>query len=315
MSTNKKQLPAVRVKKHTQIAEELKCELYSDRRITLTKERAYKFLELDTFQGERAVNEHHVQFLFDQQQIGRFMWEQVAICTADYNSKTYRLNGQHTCWMRVNMDDKDEDPQVRELCYKVKTEEDLRGLYCTFDRNKSRSPAHSLKALMVGTPIMDGLWIGNLKHITGGLRLWLFGDSPDAKRMPPEDIHALITEKYTELFRASSFLHKELVEAFPALKREAVCAAIIATMNSNPDKSREFWAPIATGLGFTEKTDARYQLRNWLETHVRKDRSSASLVIVTSEDTYRVCVQAWNRWRKGQQVSILRAPEERPKVA
>ena len=43
----------------------LKYKIASDEEINLTKARAFQFLELKTFEGERPVRERHVQFLFD----------------------------------------------------------------------------------------------------------------------------------------------------------------------------------------------------------------------------------------------------------
>jgi hypothetical protein len=59
--------------------------------------------------------------------------------------------------MRANTPDdwfirkSDKEPEVREMIYEVDTMEQLRALYSTFDQNKSRTPAHVFRALVVGT--------------------------------------------------------------------------------------------------------------------------------------------------------------------
>ena len=53
----------------------LKYKIISDEEINLTKAKAYEFLELKSFSGERAVREQHVQFLFDEYTSSRFLWQ------------------------------------------------------------------------------------------------------------------------------------------------------------------------------------------------------------------------------------------------
>lgn len=312
MSKNNKAGPAIKVKDHTLLANELDYEVVSDRQIKFTEARAQEFLELPIFQGERSATDRHVQFLYDQWSTGRFVWEQVQIGLCILGGKTYRINGQHTCWMRWNIGSKlKEEPQVRETTYRVKTEEALRALYCTFDRNKPRSSGHSLKALLVGQRCTDGLWSTTIGNLAIGLRMWRFGDTDQASRMTAEDMAVLVTEQYPDLFLSTGRLFQELYDSFNAIRRTGVIAALFATMESQPNKAHEFWGPVATGLNLTEKTDARYALRKWL---TETTRGAAHKTISTPEETYRVCINAWNKWRKSQPMSVVRATEERVKA-
>lgn len=303
---------AVKAKLRQMMAKDLQYEVVSDKKIILTAERAFAFLEMPTFEGERQVSQRHVQYLADQFSTGRFMWEQAVIGTCWLGEQQYRINGQHTCWLRVNITEKIE-PQVKELIYRVKDMANLRGLYCTWDRNKSRSNSHSFKAMAVGSQMADGLWTSTLGKLAAGLIFWKFGDTREARQMTPEDIAALAMEQYPDLYKSVGMLFQELLDTFKPIGRAAVLAAVFATMESKPDKNRDFWGPVCTGLGLNEKTDPRYALRNFLQTHGRGTRGS-DLMSTSSEDMYKVCINAWNKWRKNKPVQVLKTTEEREKA-
>lgn len=314
MTKEKKAGPAIKVKDHTILAAELKSELVSDRKLELTVKRAEEFLEMDTFQGERPPADRHVQFLYDQYAVGRFMWEQVCIGIGECEGKRYRLNGQHTCWMRLNVKE-NISPQVREMVYRVKDMESLRALYCTFDRNKPRTNSHSLKALLVGTSLTSTIRASAIGNLASGLKFWRFPDTRSSRAMTPDDVAVLCSEQYPELFKAVGALYQELAEDYHPLKRNSVVAAMFATMEAKPDLARDFWGPVGTGLGLTEKTDARHQLRRYLDTHVRASgHGNADDAIATGpEEMYRVCIGAWNRWRRKESVQVLKTSDQRVK--
>lgn len=306
MKKDKTQL-AVKVKEHTLLANKLRAEVVTDKVILLTDEKAAEFLEMETFSGERQVSQKHVQYLYDQYSTGRFLWEQAHIAVAIMGGKKYRINGQHTCWMRMNISDKIE-PKVKETVYKVPDEENLRALYCSFDRNKARSSGHSLKALLVGHSCATDLWASTLGKLALGLRMWRFGDNEQATKMSPEDLATLVTEQYPQLFRTTGILFQEMFDTFPAVQRMGVIAALFATAQVQPNKVNDFWMPLASGLGLNEKTDARYVLRRWLDETARSSSHDGG---VSPEETYRVCINAWNKWRKGTPVTMLKTTDER----
>lgn len=317
MKKTKDQGPAVKVTDHTIIADELKTEVVTDRRIELTVERAIAFLEMPVFSGERNVSQTHVQYLYDQWRTGRFMWEQALIAVGMLDGASYRLNGQHTCWMRWGIDENNgklkEEPRIREIVYKVKTMEDLRGLYCTFDRNKTRTNGHSFKALIIGSSMTDGLWTSLLGHLGAGLMMYKFGDTTEARAMAPEDMAQISLKNYPELFKSVGMLLQDLWDAFRPLRRKGVLGALFATMEAQPTRCKDFWGPVATGLTLNEETDARYKLRQFLEKHGHQQSSAKEASVISPEDAYRVCIGAWNRWRKNEPVSVLKSSEKRVK--
>lgn len=303
------------------IAEQLKVKIASDKTVNFSKEKAFQYLELDTFQGERIVNERHVQFLYNAWVGGRFMWDHVIIACCILGDKKYRVNGQHTCWMRVNLDEdyfikRGEGPRVREVVYQVESEDQLRALYSTFDQNKTRSQAHVFKALVAGTSQVQDLWPSVLGNLGSGLKMWLFADD-DRRLVTSNDIASLISDKYEHLFKTVGlFYQSHYDQSSLFIRRRAVIAALFATFDKAGAKTgAEFWDPVANGLGLTAKDDPRYALRTFMDTHtLSSSRSRRTAGTYGSEDTYRICILAWNKWRQGhKQKTGLKTTDKRHK--
>jgi hypothetical protein len=295
------------------ISAPLKYSVVSDTEVALTKEQAYQFLELETFEGERQVNERHVQNLFNQWAAGRFMWEHVIIGTCDCNGHTYRINGQHTCWMRVNIT-KDIDPKVRVMHYKVNDAEQLRALYCVFDRAKSRTPSHIVRASLSGTRLAAELWPSVLDRLTSGFRMWRWDNYEEWNAIQPEDLVTLVEGEYNNIFRVVGFCFQELYE-WKYIRKAAIIAAMFATFSVSVKASLEFWRAVGAGLGLDDRNDARYKLRRYLEDKTQSKDGMSKKDRVTSEETYRASVHCWNHWRKGTPiVAGIKLPNKRPKA-
>lgn len=305
------------------IAEELKVKIASDKKINFSKQKAFEYLELDTFQGERQVNEHHVQFLYNAWVAGRFMWDHVILALCECEGKRYRINGQHCCWMRVNLPDdffikKGEEPRVREVIYSAVDQGQMRTLYSTFDQNKTRSPAHVFRALMSGTKQAEDLWPSVLNTLSAGIKHWLF-EWKDRWMINANDVSALVENKHSEIFRiVGLYIQSHFSKNAVWLRRAGVVAALFATFDKGGAKAAEFWDPVITGLGLTDKTDPRYALREFVTTHgqgISHINKRIASKLTNAEDTYRICILAWNKWRKGDKQRMgLRTTDTRVKV-
>lgn len=309
-----KSTPAVQVRQSKPITEQIEYKIVSDRKINLTSELAYKFLEMETFSGERQVNDNHVQHLFDEFCSGRFMWEQVTIGICRVGDKAYRVNGQHSCWLRVNIKDgKDTSCIVRELVYEVPDENNLRMLYSTFDQGKSRSNAHNFKVMMMDKSAARDIRASYLGPLATGLKLWLWEERRHIRaKSGAADLSILIGDQYGQLFKTVGMFYQANIPQYPTLKRASIIAALFATFEASANKAQEFWSVVVSGLGLTEKTDARYMLRKFIDTH--SHHISEGKTPVSQEEMFRVCIQAWNRWRKNEPVLSLRATEKRVKA-
>ncbi|HSS95488.1 MAG TPA: hypothetical protein VLK33_00580 [Terriglobales bacterium] len=293
----------------------LKYKLLSDEEVNFTKAKAFDFLELKTFEGERPVRDRHVQFLFDEWSGGRFLWQNIILASANCKGSQYRINGQHTCWMRVNIPERYEplNCKVRIMVYAVDTPDRLKTLYSVFDRGAPRTAGHLSKVLLMDTAAADGFPNLLINQMIAGFRIFFSPDLSKRKWMPINEWCGLIQNNYTTLFSITGqflALHKQ--EAI-WIRRAAVIAGLLATFEKNVEKSEEFWTPVFSGIGLDSKTDARYQLRRYMETHGH-DVAATSLTKVSPDAMFGVCINLWNHWRRGTPVTSVRPVDVRPKV-
>jgi hypothetical protein len=97
--------------------------------------------------------------------------------------------------------------------------------------------------------------------------------------------------------------------------RKPVVAAMFETFGKVPTIASEFWETIATGLRIDSKLDARYKLREDLLKKYTPIPTGRKLSDVkrnmTDEQVYRLCIVAWNRWRKDEKVQVLKWTKSR----
>jgi hypothetical protein len=300
----------------------LKYKIISDGEINLTKAAAYRYLELERFQGEREVRERHVQFLFDEWKSNRFLWQNVIIASAKISGgdTEFRINGQHTCWMRVQVNERYEplDCRVRSMVYQVQNQEQLRTLYSVFDRGAPRSVNHIGKVILSGTAAADGVQTNILSLLISAFKIFWNPESKSAelaRRVPlsMNDWCGIIDNNYSVIFNTvGRWASSRGVQSNSWAKRAAVVAAMFFTFEKELEAADEFWGRVMDGVNLTTKGDPRWQLRNYLMTHGHS--LASGLEKVGQEDMLRVCLNLWNHWRDGQQVTVVKNINERPKA-
>lgn len=293
--------------------EKLKVKVVRRTQGQLTHTAACTLLEMKTFDGERKEREDWVQHLYNQWLTGRFRWELVTIVTCRYKGEMYRLNGQHTCWMRLNLPEK-ENCSVEFYEYEVDSEDQLRALYAVIDRGKSRTHGHIIKASLTSTEYLGEVWPSLVNILAAGMKLWLYEKSNDQRQNGPDEMVALIQGQHNALFKLVGGFVQERIDSAQHIKRASTIAAIFATFDKAKTIAPEFWQPVCDGLNLGRKTDPRYQLRDTLmRSSVRGSVSDKR--VLGQEDMYRICVAAWNKWRKGEECATsLRAPSRRYKA-
>lgn len=300
-----------KVKKRVTAVDPLEYKKIEDVKINLNQTRAFEFLELATFPGERPVRERHVQYLYDEMVSGRFLWDNVILATAECSedNKTYRINGQHTCWARVNLDDSAK-VEVRSCRYRVENMTKVKELYSVFDRNAPRTNGHISKILLMDTNASRDIPNSIISRLVSGFKIH-FSES-EGGAFNPEEITAIITSNHSELFNKVGHFARVHYEDGVWIRRSSVLGAMFSTFESSEAKSNEFWTPVCDGVGLMARTDARWALRNYLTTHSMSSVGGSETV--GPETMYRVCINAWNHWRRNKEVSVLRSTETRIKA-
>jgi hypothetical protein len=291
----------------------LEYKIESQKTLELTKAKAFEFLDLLSFSGERSVREHHVQFLYDEWQAGRFLWHNVQLAAARLNGQLYRINGQHSSWMRVNIPDKCEPVKeaiVAERIYIVDSEEQLRNLYSAFDRAAPRSVSHISRVMLIGTDAARDIPYSYLNKLVAGFRVF-FAEDWNTANVNPNQLTGLINKSYCELFNVVGRFFQIHYDEAPRLKKAAVVGSMFATFEKNVMASTEFWGPVWSNVGHSSKSDPRWKLRTFIDSH---SQSSQSKTNIGTEDLYRACINTWNRWRAGDSVDVVRTTDKRLKA-
>jgi len=313
MTEDKLRVPVKR--RDSSFADPLRYKIQADTELKFTKGDAYKFLELGVFEGERPIRESHVQFLYDEWVAGRFLWQNVILASVKCGDREFRINGQHTCWMRVSVPEKNEplDPMIRMMVYIVNGREQMRALYSAFDRNTPRSAGHVSKVMLMDTEASKEIPASYIGRIVAGFRIFWEPEGNKRARLCPPELVGLIEKNYSRLFNIVGRFFTMRYSDSVVIRRAGVVGAMFATFERNVQKSDEFWSPVLTALGLNDKQDPRWQLRRYLEEHGHSMGSSVSIAIKT-EETYAVCVNAWNHWRAGTPITRLVTTDRRMKA-
>ena len=287
-------------------------KLVQTRKMDFTVEEAHKVLQHEEFPGDRTLRNGHVDYLISAMMRGTFHPEWVNLVICKFDGKTYRMNGQHTAWARIYMD-KGYSCPVTMLEYTAKSMEDMRILYSSIDRSSPRSKGDVIKSYLAGTPEFEGVKAQTLRVAPQGFAVWFWKSKHERNQHDGDDIAFLIkTEHYDLTMKVCGFMDRHSTRDCKHILRAAVVGAMFATFNKAPQIAMEFWGPVANGTGIEKTGDPRLKLRNEL-IRVAVDvgtGSQSDKKKVSQEYMFRQCVGAWNAYREGRSLQLLKAIEK-----
>lgn len=290
--------------------------LISDRRVYFTEALAHSILSMNEFCADRPLRDEHVTYLINAMKRGTFRpeWVKFITCTGA-DGKDYRMNGQHCAWARLEMPEKwGADCKVGVLHYEADTDQDMRLLYASIDRNAPRTRNNVVASHLIGTVQFAEVPARVVRLLTEGLAFWIWDTATERQRHDGDDVAYLVqTEHANMVNRLVGFLHTDedsvLANAQKHVRRAAVIAAMYETFSKAAAKSEEFWLAVRLGVGMLERNDPRLKLRNALMSCVLASSAARARAgkRVTNEEMYRWCVHAWNAWRRDEMLTYLRA--------
>lgn len=304
-------VPNIKTGPFVESTNKLKCDLLSEEHVELTDEKCAEYIELPHFEGERNTTDRHVQDIHDQILSGTFNWHSVLLVSAWLGDVRYKVNGQHTCWA-VYLLPRQVRHKVREQVYRVKDTTQLANLYATFDTG-GRTSTHMDSVQLVNREFSSGLPVSFVQRLGSGLKFHLWESEEHRRRVSPQQFASIVEQEHADLFKNGGKEITKICREDPSLRKNAVIAAMFATFNKVHGPSIEFWSAVATGLGLNVKTDARYRLRDQIPKMSKKPGAGGSdpKRILSPENQYRVCIAAWNKWRKGEPVNAWIRPTKR----
>ena len=310
------ELPVEPILDTTQVGEGYK--LKSSTTVEFTPDFAEKFLSLSEFvvgdeKLDRNLDNQHAIRLAREMLGGRFLWEQVNLVTCVCDGITYRLNGQHCSWARLAAHDEGLDPKtrspVRRLHYEAETVADMRRLYASLDRGKSRNNNNQVVAWLAGTEEFEGYSKQTLQLLAHGIGTWQW-ESKHTRKLHGGDERSLLllTKHHKVAMQVGTIIKGAKPSDAKHVRRAPVIGAMFATFAKAPHMASEFWVTVRDGLGIGSKSDPRHTLRNLLlSSGLQKSVvANGDNKILLSEEMYRACIIAWNAWRQGRDLKQIR---------
>ena len=287
-------------------------KLVATRKINFTHAEAEKVLNYEEFVGDRSLKNDHVDYLVTTMKRGTFHPEWVNLVVCKFDGKSWRMNGQHTAWARLEMPPEYPCP-VTVLEYTAKSMEDMRTLYASIDRSSPRTRANVITSYLAGTAEFEGVKARTLQLVPQGFALYFWKTKHERQQHDGDDVAYLMkTDHYDLARKVCAFVDKHSGKDQKHMNRAAVVGAMFATFNKAPNIAVEFWGPVATGTGIEKVGDPRLKLRNELQrTAVDHGAGSHSeKKTVSQEFMYRQCITAWNAYRDGRSLQLLKAIEK-----
>jgi len=271
--------------------------------VHFTKDVAECIRNMPEFSGERPLRENHAIHLATEMEEGNFLWQEagIAVAKCSWDGQTRRVNGNHTCEARLYLDGK--SPDIKITTYRARTEEEFRRLYSKFDRNAVRTAGHITNVRLIDTEQFAGYKKTVLSKLSEGYKSWTKESNPDIVA------DKLLYDHYSVAARVVPHVDRIVNGTnYNYLKRAPVVGAMFETFSKVLNDSEKFWEAVISGLGFESNYDPAKVLREWLQTHTLKNsytHNNASKTI-SSEQVYRACILAFNRFRAGKQLQILK---------
>lgn len=287
-------------------------EVLSDRRVRLTPKFISAFLALKEFANERKLTSKWVAHLRRTMKQGTFRPEIVtlvsAFCAERRSDGEFRMNGQHCVWAvseLYQLDPNVDTVEVRHIRYQCKTDYDLRQLYASIDRGKSRTSTHVALSYLGDTPELAGFRDGIVRYLVGGLGMFLWEGEQGRRRDMDERCYLLLSE-YLDLGRkVGQFMKAHGGRDEYRFYRIGVVGAMFATFNRAVSDSKEFWEAVVTGINLT-RSSPMLKLRNFLVRISSTTIPMSERLRATDENIYRACLLAWNAYRDDRTLEQLK---------
>lgn len=266
----------------------------------ITPEIAAKFLETNTYERQRPLNNGHVMELAGQMRDGLFTHNDIVIGKLmQGDGKSYILNGQHTLWAIV---ESGVTLTLPVITYWVDTEEELNDIYTTIDTHKKRNLRDGFRAQGLDAELE--LELNELGRIASAVQLMLDGFSNSKRKVDKLRMMDAIKE-WVPAYKA--FIAVVTAEMRKRVLRRGVLAIALITFKKSPAKAAEFWDQVMRDDGLPQY-EPRKVLNKWLLMTGAEDGRT------TTEPDFesRIVAMCWNRWCKQEEIRQLRADVDKP---
>ena len=207
--------------------------------------------------------------------------------------------------------------QVGVMTYEADTMEAMRELYSSIDRGAPRTKGNILNSYLTDTEQFQDAAPTLVRLLGEGLSLWLWESGHERNRHDADEVAWLMQHTHKTLVSTvlTFALQEPRLVTYQPMRRASVVAAMFETFTKVYQDSEAFWTAVRTGVGFESGDDPRLRLRNYLqETKVSGTDVRVRSKNVDRESMYRVCVLAFNKFRKAEPCKVLMPTKERQRA-
>lgn len=266
----------------------------------ITPEKALQLLEECKYEGQRSLDQGHVDELAEQMRLGLFTVNTIML--ARFGNADYLINGQHTLWAIVESQMSLFLPIV--IC-DCPAWDDVALLYVTTDNGKFRKPQEGFKPYDMTQRLDLNEW--QLRSLYAALRIieedfvpgrtrkgvWMMKDMM-AQWSP--HMHNYINATKTSQF-ARRFMRRDLA------------ATGIATFADAYEKASDFWTQVAVDDGLRVGDPRKVLHRFIIQTSIQGGTAMGGL---TTEYALRVIASCWNAWFEEREMKRYRVDAGKP---
>ncbi|KKN81086.1 hypothetical protein LCGC14_0323050 [marine sediment metagenome] len=273
-------------------------ELVKSETVDLTPRLAQEFASMAPSPTERESSAKRKKFLEKEHMSGRF--KAVHWVKAQLNGTIYRMNGQHSAGMLVDLDGTfPQGAKAHIDTYSVETPSELALLFRTFDSRNSARSALDVSGAYQGLSEVADVDRRLAKMALTGIA-W-FSKTIDKQALPSGD-------DLFDLFSNADY--KEFIVFYgqvcsprtktQELQTAPVVAAMYGTFLRNEEQARVFWPAVALNNAADDSDPAQL-----LSTQLVEVRESLD-VRWGPKTYYAKCIKAWNAFLGGKQINSLK---------
>lgn len=254
----------------------------------LTHGMAREFATMKSWQGERPLSRKRVDKLRRIYEANDFTSPSWSF--AWFRGEKVRMNGQHSSTMLAECSDIPAGMKAIISEYHVDSEEDLAKLFCRFDAAWSVRNATAVTSAL--TTELGDITLRDRRSIASGMYSEIEGfpsksGEPDARASAIHADHDFARWAFATIRGAH-------------MQKVGVYAASFRTWKRDRNASKEFWSLVSSESD-PDTGNATRALARYLRDYKRRDGGQSDIV-----RTAAICVTAWNSWRAGRTVKILK---------
>lgn len=280
-------------------------KVLKDTMVTFNEEFAGEYMSMPTYKHERGINLLNVDHWKEVMRSG--LWEtgqgEITIAYCRWDKKYRRLNGQHRCLARRELDDPEFTPKIRCVVYSIASEAEYRKAYANRDSSDvvNTRKRGQIVTMLLSDQFDEKLATSLFPRLEGGYRAAKYGMTGSHRKRAREVCDEMADDKDLVVKAAAIMSRSESsCEATKHMRRQSVRAAIFKTVKHRPRVAHRFWTAIIDETWSGLKDPAKVLHRYLRTTDCGNSKTNKT---ATPDEMHNVCIRCFNAYHAGRELS------------